>query len=33
LASQSCNKPVPANFTFQNLYFRDDGNPINGGDF
>ena len=30
---QSCNKPVSANFTFQNLYFKDDGNVVNGGDF
>ena len=24
-AQQNCSKPAPANFTFQNLYFRDDG--------
>ena len=24
-SQQTCNKPVPANFTFQKLYFRDDG--------
>jgi prepilin-type N-terminal cleavage/methylation domain-containing protein/prepilin-type processing-associated H-X9-DG protein len=32
-SQQSCNKPVSANFTFQNLYFRDDGNAISDGEF
>jgi prepilin-type N-terminal cleavage/methylation domain-containing protein/prepilin-type processing-associated H-X9-DG protein len=32
-SQQNCNKPVPANFTFQNLYFRDDGNTISGNEF
>jgi prepilin-type N-terminal cleavage/methylation domain-containing protein/prepilin-type processing-associated H-X9-DG protein len=27
---QSCAKPVPSNWTYQNLYFKDDGNPVNG---
>ncbi len=26
-------KPFPSNYTLQNLYFRDDGNPIVGVDF
>jgi prepilin-type N-terminal cleavage/methylation domain-containing protein/prepilin-type processing-associated H-X9-DG protein len=30
---QNANKPVQANFALQNLYFRDDGNPIVGVDF
>jgi len=30
---QSCNKPVPANVTYFNLYFKDDGNPVNGSEF
>ncbi len=29
----NCNKPVPANFTFFNLYFASDGNPVNGADY
>jgi len=29
----TCNKPVPANFTYFNLYFASDGNPINGADY
>jgi prepilin-type N-terminal cleavage/methylation domain-containing protein/prepilin-type processing-associated H-X9-DG protein len=29
----NCNKPVPANFTLLNLYFKDDGNVVNGNDF
>jgi len=30
---QSCSKPVPANFTLQNLYFRDDGNSVSNMEF
>jgi prepilin-type N-terminal cleavage/methylation domain-containing protein/prepilin-type processing-associated H-X9-DG protein len=30
-AQQSCAKPLATNFTFQNLYFRDDGNVIDPG--
>ena len=26
-------EPVPANVTFFNLYFKDDGNVVNGSDF
>jgi prepilin-type N-terminal cleavage/methylation domain-containing protein/prepilin-type processing-associated H-X9-DG protein len=29
----NCNKPVPANVTFLNLYFKDDGNVVNGNDW
>ncbi len=29
----SCNKPVPVNIDFFNLYFKDDGNPINGNNY
>jgi prepilin-type N-terminal cleavage/methylation domain-containing protein/prepilin-type processing-associated H-X9-DG protein len=29
----NANKPTPANFAFQNLYFKDDGNSVNGVDF
>ncbi len=29
---QNANKPVRADFPLQNLYFRDDGNPITGVD-
>jgi prepilin-type processing-associated H-X9-DG protein len=32
-SQQNCNKPGPANFTLLNLYFRDDGNVVNGSDF
>jgi prepilin-type N-terminal cleavage/methylation domain-containing protein/prepilin-type processing-associated H-X9-DG protein len=32
-AQQGCAKPVPANVPFYNLYFKDDGNPVNGNDF
>jgi prepilin-type processing-associated H-X9-DG protein len=32
-SQQSCAKPVPANFTLLNLYFKDDGNVVNGNDF
>jgi prepilin-type N-terminal cleavage/methylation domain-containing protein len=32
-AQQNANKPVPANYPLQNLYFRDDGNPVVGVDF
>jgi type II secretory pathway pseudopilin PulG len=32
-SQQNCNKPVPASFTFQNLYFRDDGNSISASEF
>ena len=32
-SQQNCNKPVYANFTYQNLYFKDDGNVVNGSDF
>lgn len=28
---ENCAKPARANFTYQNLYFRDDGNVINWG--
>ncbi len=28
-----CNKPVPANFPYFNLYFASDGNPVNGDDY
>ncbi len=31
-SQQSCNKPVKANFLLENLYFRDDGNPVSLGD-
>ena len=27
-SQQTCSKPVAANFTLLNLYFRDDGNPV-----
>jgi prepilin-type N-terminal cleavage/methylation domain-containing protein/prepilin-type processing-associated H-X9-DG protein len=27
-SQQNCSKPVSANFTLLNLYFRDDGNPV-----
>ena len=27
-SQRNCNKPAPANFTLQNLYFKDDGNVI-----
>jgi prepilin-type processing-associated H-X9-DG protein len=27
-SQETCNKPVAANFTLLNLYFRDDGNPV-----
>jgi prepilin-type N-terminal cleavage/methylation domain-containing protein/prepilin-type processing-associated H-X9-DG protein len=30
---QSCNKPVPANYTYYNLYFANDGFPVNGADY
>jgi prepilin-type N-terminal cleavage/methylation domain-containing protein/prepilin-type processing-associated H-X9-DG protein len=30
---QNCNKPVPANFTLLNLYFKDDGNVVTGNEF
>ena len=29
----SCTKPVYANFTLLNLYFKDDGNVVNGTDY
>ena len=29
----TCNKPVAANFTYFNLYFANDGNPVNGSDY
>jgi prepilin-type processing-associated H-X9-DG protein len=29
---QNANKPVPANYPLQNLYFRDDGNRLIGVD-
>jgi prepilin-type processing-associated H-X9-DG protein len=32
-SQQGCSKPAPANFTLLNLYFRDDGNPINQGEY
>jgi len=32
-SQQSCSKPAPANFTLQNLYFRDDGNAISDAEF
>jgi prepilin-type N-terminal cleavage/methylation domain-containing protein/prepilin-type processing-associated H-X9-DG protein len=32
-SQEGCAKPVPANFTFFNLYFRSDGNVVNGADF
>ena len=30
---QNCNKPAYANFDFLNLYFKDDGNVVNGNSF
>jgi prepilin-type N-terminal cleavage/methylation domain-containing protein/prepilin-type processing-associated H-X9-DG protein len=30
---KGCAKPLPTNFLLQNLYFRDDGRPINLSDF
>jgi hypothetical protein len=30
---EGCAKPVQANYTFNNLYFKDDGNVINGNDY
>jgi prepilin-type N-terminal cleavage/methylation domain-containing protein/prepilin-type processing-associated H-X9-DG protein len=33
LAQQGCAKPVATNFTFLNLYFRDDGNTISADAF
>jgi prepilin-type processing-associated H-X9-DG protein len=30
---RNCNKPVQANYLLQNLYFKDDGNPIVGDVF
>jgi len=30
---RNANKAMPTNFPLQNLYFRDDGNPITGVDF
>jgi prepilin-type N-terminal cleavage/methylation domain-containing protein/prepilin-type processing-associated H-X9-DG protein len=30
---RNANKAIPTNFPLQNLYFRDDGNPITGVDF
>jgi prepilin-type N-terminal cleavage/methylation domain-containing protein/prepilin-type processing-associated H-X9-DG protein len=32
-SQQTCAKPAPANFTLLNLYFKDDGNVVNGVDF
>ncbi len=32
-SQQGCAKPVPANFTLLNLYFKDDGRVVNGNDF
>jgi prepilin-type N-terminal cleavage/methylation domain-containing protein/prepilin-type processing-associated H-X9-DG protein len=32
-SQETCSKPVPANFTLLNLYFKNDGNVINGNDF
>ncbi len=32
-SQETCNKPVPANFTYYNLYFASDGNPVNGSDY
>jgi prepilin-type N-terminal cleavage/methylation domain-containing protein/prepilin-type processing-associated H-X9-DG protein len=32
-AQRTANKPVYANYPLQNLYFRDDGNPLTGVDF
>ena len=32
-SQQNANKPAPANFPLQNLYFKDDGNAITGVDF
>jgi prepilin-type N-terminal cleavage/methylation domain-containing protein len=32
-SQQTCNKPVYANYTFFNLYFRDDGFVVNGADY
>jgi prepilin-type N-terminal cleavage/methylation domain-containing protein/prepilin-type processing-associated H-X9-DG protein len=32
-SQQGCSKPAPANFTLLNLYFRDDGNPVNQNDY
>jgi prepilin-type N-terminal cleavage/methylation domain-containing protein/prepilin-type processing-associated H-X9-DG protein len=30
---ENCNKPVPANFALYNLYFKDDGNVVDGSLF
>ena len=30
---QSCNKPVPSNFTFFNLYFANDGFPVDQSEY
>jgi prepilin-type N-terminal cleavage/methylation domain-containing protein/prepilin-type processing-associated H-X9-DG protein len=32
-AQQTCSKPVPANFTLLNLYFKNDGNVVDAGAF
>jgi prepilin-type processing-associated H-X9-DG protein len=33
LNQENCNKPVYSNYTLQNLFFKDDGNPVNQGEF
>ena len=33
VSQQNCNKPVPANFTLVNLYFKNDGKVVNASDF
>jgi prepilin-type N-terminal cleavage/methylation domain-containing protein len=32
-SQENCNKPAPAGYTFQNLYFRDDGNAVSASEF
>ncbi len=33
LSQEDCNKPTPSNYTFFNLYFASDGNPVNSADY
>jgi prepilin-type N-terminal cleavage/methylation domain-containing protein/prepilin-type processing-associated H-X9-DG protein len=30
---RNCSKPVPANYNYQNLYFKNDGNPVDESAF
>jgi prepilin-type processing-associated H-X9-DG protein len=32
-SQETCNKPTPSNFTYFNLYFANDGNPVNSADY